>query len=191
MYDEPLLIAAGKESRWARRRQIELAELIDEPWVLPQPNSQVALLIAELFRSAGLDWPKNGVVCSSLQMNEALLATGRYLAWYPGSFLKLNAHRQSIKALPVRLAKRSMPVGIVTLKNRTLSPIAELFAEEARKTTKGLGKILWPMLSLPRPERHIVALRAMSLGSQSLQVDFARVAGSDRNHPKADLIPMP
>jgi LysR family pca operon transcriptional activator len=141
LYDEPLVIAAGNENRWARRRQIKLAELIDEPWILPQPDSQVGSLITELFRSAGLDRPKKGVVCTSLQMNEALLATGRYLACYPGSFLKLNAHRQSIKALPVRLPKRAMPVGIVTLKNRPLSPIAKLFVEEARKTTSGFGKV--------------------------------------------------
>jgi DNA-binding transcriptional LysR family regulator len=141
LFDEPLVIAAGNESRWARRRQIELAELIDEPWVFPQPDHQVGRLITELFRSAGVDWPKNGVICSSLQMNEALLATGRYLACYPGSFLKLNARRQSIKILPVRLPKRSMPVGIATLKNRTLSPIAKLFIEEAKKTTGAFGKI--------------------------------------------------
>ena len=140
LFDEPLVIAAGTESRWARRRQIELTELIDEPWVLPQPDHQVGRLIAELFQSAGLHLPKNGVVCSSLQMNEALLATGRYLACYPGSFLKLNARRQSIKSLPVRLPMRSMPVGIVTLKNRTLSPIGRLFSEEAKRTTSGFGK---------------------------------------------------
>src|SRR5215212_3579814 len=103
-----LLLPALQKCAEGRRRQIELAELIDEPWVFPQPDHQVGRLITELFRSAGAGWPKNGVICSSLQMNEALLATGRYLACYPGSFLKLNARRQSIKVLPVRLPKRSM-----------------------------------------------------------------------------------
>jgi hypothetical protein len=34
-----------------------------------------------------------------------------------------------------------MPVGLVTLKNRTLGPIAKLFVEEAKKTTSGLWKV--------------------------------------------------
>jgi hypothetical protein len=34
----------------------------------------------------------------------------------------------------------SVPVGIVTLKNRTLNPVAELFIDSAREVAKSLGK---------------------------------------------------
>ena len=37
--DEPNVIVAGSESRWAKRRNLTLAELIGEPWVLAQPGS--------------------------------------------------------------------------------------------------------------------------------------------------------
>jgi hypothetical protein len=33
-----------------------------------------------------------------------------------------------------------MPIGIVTLKNRTLSPVAQLFIEHAREVAKPLAK---------------------------------------------------
>ena len=141
LFDEPLVIAAGSENPWARRRQIELAQLMDEPWVLPQPDHQIGILISEIFASIGLERPKRGVVSSSLQMNDALLATGRYLAFYPGSFLRLSAKRLSIRVLPVKLPKGAMPVGIVTLKNRTLSPIAKMFIEEARRATGGFERV--------------------------------------------------
>ena len=80
LFHEPLLVAAGLQNRWVRRRRIELAELIDEPWVLPGRDSFIGSIVADLFRARGLELPHNSVTCGSIQMNNALLATGRYLA---------------------------------------------------------------------------------------------------------------
>jgi DNA-binding transcriptional LysR family regulator len=38
LFSEPLLVAAGINSPWLRRRRIELAELVDETWILPPPE---------------------------------------------------------------------------------------------------------------------------------------------------------
>ena len=73
-------------------------------------------------------------------MNDALLATDRYLAIYSSSRLQLSAKRLSIKVLPVKLPAQSSRVGIVTLKNRTLSPMAELFIKSMRVVAGSLGK---------------------------------------------------
>src|SRR5262245_59508060 len=35
LFDDSCVVAAGAQSPWARRRRIELAELVNEPWVLP------------------------------------------------------------------------------------------------------------------------------------------------------------
>ena len=133
LFDDPLVVAAGLQSRWSRSRRIGLAELINEPWVLPPPEQFMGALITDLFHSSGLERPKNGVVCSSLIMSDALLANGRYLAIHSASRLQLSAKRLSIKVLPVRLPAQSSRVGIVKLKNRTLSPIAHLFIKSMRE----------------------------------------------------------
>ena len=39
LFDEPFQAIAGARSRWAHRRQVELAELVHEPWVLPPYDS--------------------------------------------------------------------------------------------------------------------------------------------------------
>jgi hypothetical protein len=39
----------------------------------------------------------------------------------------------AIKALPILLPQTERPVGIVTLKNRTLTPVAQLFIDCAPK----------------------------------------------------------
>ena len=139
LFDEPLLVAAGTQNRWVRRRRIDLAELIDEPWVLPGPDSFIGSIVADLFHARGLELPKNNVTCGSIQMNNALLATGRYLAIYPGSFLRFSAKRLSIKVLPVELPIRSTPAGIVTLKNRAISPLARLFIDRVRAMVSPLA----------------------------------------------------
>jgi DNA-binding transcriptional LysR family regulator len=138
LYNEPLLVAAGAKSRWLRRRQIELSELIHEPWVLPHPDSVPGTLIAELFRTAGLNVPSATVIASSTQMNDALLASGRYLAIYPGSVLRLAGKEPMIRILPVKLPPQRTPVGITTLKNRLITPVAQLFIDCAREVTKSL-----------------------------------------------------
>src|SRR5262245_41972498 len=38
LFDERLFVVAGAQSPWARRRKVSLSDLIDEPWVLPQPG---------------------------------------------------------------------------------------------------------------------------------------------------------
>jgi hypothetical protein len=42
--------------------------------------------------------------------------------------------------LPVELPEIRVPNGIVTLKNRALSPVAQLFIEHARDVAKPLAK---------------------------------------------------
>src|SRR5882757_912207 len=37
LFDEPNVVVAGSESRWVKRRNLALADLIGEPWVLAQP----------------------------------------------------------------------------------------------------------------------------------------------------------
>jgi DNA-binding transcriptional LysR family regulator len=69
----------------------------------------------------------------------SLLATGRFLSIFPASALRFPTKRQEIKILPIELPLAHMPVGIVTLKNRTLSAVARLFIEHAREVAKPLA----------------------------------------------------
>jgi DNA-binding transcriptional LysR family regulator len=138
LFGEPILVAAGLNSRWARRRRIDLAELVDEPWILPPRDNLVGQLVAEFFHVRGLPYPKNGV-CGRLLLNDSLIATGRYLGFYSRSLLRLKARRWQIKVLPVDLPPQSSAVGIVTLKRRTISPLARLFVDCARDLTKALA----------------------------------------------------
>ncbi len=127
------VVVAGAKSKWARRRRIELAELINENWVLYDPASAAASLHERMFRAAGLQVPRAVVTCASVQMSTALAATGRYLTICPATALRFGAGRLGVKALPVNLPELPRAVGIVTLKGRTISPVAEQFIRCARE----------------------------------------------------------
>lgn len=62
-----------------------------------------------------------------------MLASGQFITALPRSVLRLHAERFALRALRVDMPARPWPVTIVTLKNRTLSPVVENFIDCARK----------------------------------------------------------
>jgi DNA-binding transcriptional LysR family regulator len=94
--------------------------------------------MADAFEASGLEFPRSGIMCNSVQMHCALLATGPYLAMLPKSLLRFG-HFDAMRVLPVALPVRPIPVGITALRNRTISPIVELFVECARDVAKPLA----------------------------------------------------
>jgi DNA-binding transcriptional LysR family regulator len=133
LYDEAIVVAAGANHPLARRRKLALAELADESWILAPRNTVVRELVGRAFQD--LAPPRLSVTTYSMQLRMQLLATGRYLTAVPESLLQYNAKRWSLTRLPVALGK-PLPVAIVTLRHRTLSPAVRLFIEHARAVTR-------------------------------------------------------
>jgi DNA-binding transcriptional LysR family regulator len=135
LYEDRPFVVSGRNSRWARRRVIELAELAGEPWLLPREGIFVSLM-AEAFQTNGVSAPKLSVRTYSVHQRMMLLATDRFVSAEIGSVLRYNADRFPLKILPVNLVVRSWPVWIVTLKNRTVSPVVQTFLDCVRDVTK-------------------------------------------------------
>jgi DNA-binding transcriptional LysR family regulator len=138
LFDDRLVVASAMHTRWARRRKIDLAELIGERWMLPPPGNWTYACVAEAFKARALDMPRVSLMTFSLPLIIHFLADGPFITVLPNSVISLHADRNSLKVLPVDLPVRPWPVAIVTLKNRTLSPVAERFIECAREVTKSM-----------------------------------------------------
>lgn len=134
LFDDPLVVAAGANSPWARRRKIDLAELADETWILAPAGTWNYQWVAEGFKARGLDAPKVGLVTFNVHLNAHFLTNRGYLT----AFSRLWARLAGMKVLPVDLPVRPWPVSIVTLKNRTLSPAVERFIACAREAASEL-----------------------------------------------------
>ncbi len=138
LFNDKLVVATNLHSKWARRHTIELAELIDEPWIVTAPDTWNYALLAEAFQARGLDVPKASLVVQSGLLRTHLLANGGYITTFAQSVLQLHADRYGLKRLPVDLTDRSLPVAILTVKNRTLSPVVERFIDCAREVTRSI-----------------------------------------------------
>ena len=75
----------------------------------------------QAFNASGLSVPNIGVRPYSVHQRIALLITNRFVSAESGSTLRFNGARFGIKVLSVDYAFQPWPVGIVTLKKRTLS----------------------------------------------------------------------
>jgi DNA-binding transcriptional LysR family regulator len=140
LFDDSYVVAAGAQNQWVRRRRIEIAELANELWVLPPPDSVIGSIVMDAFRASGLDYPRVSVVTDCPHMRISLLATGRFVTIFPASAFRFLTKRSELKILPVELPTARRPNGIVTLKNRALSPVARLFIDCAREVAKPLAK---------------------------------------------------
>jgi DNA-binding transcriptional LysR family regulator len=141
LFDDAVVVAAGIQNPWTRRRRIELAELVDEPWTLPPFHTYSGALAIEAFRSRGLKPPRAMVITLSLNLRNKLLSTGRFLTLLPSHALMPSGKHPSVKALPVELPNR-IPgmIAIITLRNKTLSPLSELFIRNTRAVAKPLAR---------------------------------------------------
>jgi DNA-binding transcriptional LysR family regulator len=133
LFDEPNVVVAGSRSRWAKRRTLTLADLIGEPWVLAEPGSLARSLHEEVFRRSGLEVPSAKVLTVSLHLHLRLIETGRWLGLIPASVMRFGDRRMHIKVLPIKVLSPPAPVGFITVKDRTLTPLAERFIECSRK----------------------------------------------------------
>lgn len=141
LFKERTIVVAGAQTRLPRRRRLALADLIDEPWCLPPPDTVVGTHIVEAFRASGMAVPHKMVVSVSIQLQTGLLATQRYFSMLPESLVEFSARRFSLKALPIEMPIPLVSVGVITMKNRTINPVARLFIEAAREVTKPLSRL--------------------------------------------------
>jgi len=133
LFDESFVAVCGAQSRWARHRRIALADLANAPWVLPPYDSVPGSLIMEIFRANKMQPPRASLVTLSGHLTATLIGSGRFVGLLPDSVARFSASRAGLKMLPINLPAPRVATAIITVKNRTLSPLAELFIQCARK----------------------------------------------------------
>jgi DNA-binding transcriptional LysR family regulator len=140
LFQDFSVVAAGETNLLTRRRKIALGELMNEPWVLGPTDSYVGSFQTDIFRACGLALPRLTVSTASSELRDELLGTGRFLTILPRFHLRLPRKHPSLRTLPVKLQNTRMPIAMITLKNRALSPIVHLFSEQVRALTKPLAR---------------------------------------------------
>jgi DNA-binding transcriptional LysR family regulator len=147
LFDDPLIVAAGANNPLAGRRRADLADLLNEPWILQEPHTWNYRGLREACQARGLSMPKACLVTLSMPLIAEFLANG-YLTAYPRSM----TFDKSVRALPLILPVRPWSFSVITLKHRTLSPAVERFLECVRAVAKSAAS--WPQAPRQRSTKN-------------------------------------
>jgi DNA-binding transcriptional LysR family regulator len=137
LFEDRQVVVVANNHKWAERRSIGLEALLQEPWFLPPSDTPIGAYIESAFRSAGVNPPQSKVESFSVPLCEYLVSTGQFIAMLPLSVVAFGRH------LPLKLLRLDSPLvprptAMLTLKHRTISPLAKLFSERAQKIAKQL-----------------------------------------------------
>ena len=139
MLEESFTVVAGVGSPWASRKRVKLDDLMDEPWIYGEPENATQKLISEAIRARCGRLPRVGVYTVSMSLRLALLASGNYVSCIPSSVYRYGAQGRPIKSLPIDLGL-TLPVAMISLKQRSLSPVVQVFMETARQVAQEMKR---------------------------------------------------
>jgi DNA-binding transcriptional LysR family regulator len=131
LFNDRYALVAGPNCKWAKRRKVDLADLVDEPWITSPLDALGESFIGSAFRSRGLNEPSVRISTFSIHLRNNLVSGGNFITALPASVLRIYRKIHSLTELPIELSVRP-PVAVVTLSHRTLAPTAQSFIQCAR-----------------------------------------------------------
>jgi DNA-binding transcriptional LysR family regulator len=138
LFHDELCVICSKRNKWSRQRGVKLADLVGELWVLPSASGFLFRVMQKAFAAEGLDMPRATVTTKSTYALSVLVANGPFLAIHPGTMLTTPNDHPQLAAVDVRLRETRGPIGLITLKGRSLSPVAKLFLQVGAQVVKSI-----------------------------------------------------
>jgi DNA-binding transcriptional LysR family regulator len=138
LFEDNSRVIVGTNNPLARRRRVTLADLVDEPWCVAR--SAIGSHVADAFGAAGLPAPRLALTATSVHLMFQLLEGGRFVGHFGDKMLHFYTNRFALRRLPVELPATPFSVAVVTVKNRTVSPVAQIFVDCARDVAGTLAR---------------------------------------------------
>ncbi|WP_156908707.1 LysR substrate-binding domain-containing protein [Bradyrhizobium murdochi] len=129
LFHDELVVLCSKRSKWAKRRNVALADLIHEPWVFRPPTGFLTGVMRGAFEDQGLEFPRATVTTACTYSLSVLVGNGNFLGIHPRAMLTAPNEYPQLTAVDVRLPTTRGAIGLIALKDRSLSPVAKLFAQ--------------------------------------------------------------
>jgi DNA-binding transcriptional LysR family regulator len=123
LFHDELAVLCSRQNKWARRRNVSLADLVDEPWVFPHSTGFLTAVMRTAFEEQGLECPRATVITSSTYALSVLVGNGNFLGIHPRAMLATPNEHPQLTAVDVRLPTTRVAIGLIALKDRALSPV--------------------------------------------------------------------
>ena len=124
LYEEPVRLVTRREHPLQAAPPSTLAELMDQPWVLPVEGTSLRPELEELLLRSGLRLPVNRVECTSFLTVRQILLQSDAIGMLSTLVVAEDAR---LRPLPQSLLPLRGTVGVTTVAGRTLSPTAQEF----------------------------------------------------------------
>lgn len=124
LYLDTVSIMVREGHPLTQRSGLKLADLIDQAWVMPPPQTSLRRQVDHAFRHEGLEPPNDVIESVSILTNHALLMNTDMLATMPH---QVGIGQAGLTALPVILEGANSRIGATTHAHGELSAAASYF----------------------------------------------------------------
>jgi DNA-binding transcriptional LysR family regulator len=133
LFDDRLVIVAGRRHELAKARATSLEQLASYPWVVARPGAPLLRLWRALFEDAGVPVPDAPVTCGSVMLIRGLLAESDFLTL-------LSPHQiggqGDLVAIGDPIEKTRRPIGLTTRADWRPPPAQQRFILLLRDLTE-------------------------------------------------------
>jgi DNA-binding transcriptional LysR family regulator len=131
--EEPMCVVARRGHPLTRKRKLQLRDLTGLGWILPT-GKVVRHRFEMLFRGRGLDPPQNIVITPALLVTTSLLQQADMVAMLPNEVAQHYREHGMVERVPIEFPLKMDAYGIITRRNRLLSPAAQIMLKAIRAT---------------------------------------------------------
>ncbi len=129
LYEEPLSVLARADHPLHAHETVTAADLRAYQLVLPTISQRVGREIEPLLVTLGLSETTTPVRTSSISLIRELLLTSNAVTIMPLHLLAGDIARGAVKVVPIQVAARPRPAGLIRAHGRKLSPATQAFIE--------------------------------------------------------------
>ena len=139
LFDEEWVVGAASSHRLARKKNVTLADLKHERWVLGMYGPAQDDLI-RTFEKKGMPAPAIAAEVNSMLLRRELVAATNWLTIGPREFFQESATQTGVVALPVKALSSCRSVCAWYRKDAYLSPVARRFFEILKNTARNIAR---------------------------------------------------
>src|SRR5712691_157003 len=122
-----------------KRKVMSLRDLSHVQWALPTPGSAFRRHLEGVFVTAGVPFPQSYWACDSLMALKSLVIHADCVGVLPRNSIALEAKAGVLRKIRLRDAASTRQIGVLTLRRRALSPLAQRFLAALRRVASGAG----------------------------------------------------
>jgi DNA-binding transcriptional LysR family regulator len=131
--DEPHAIIASARHPLAGRKDLQLEDLVGQPWILPPAGSLLRDNVAARLVERGMPLPTNIVETTSLPLITALLQQSNMVAALPQEAVQSSCEAGHLTVLLGDLTLGVGAFGLITRRNHKLSQAAQIMLSTLRE----------------------------------------------------------